>query len=52
MEKIKIKLNLKGAAYLYEADVWQGVANCAAHVPHLDEASNLCRKLKKQTVAP
>lgn len=44
MERIEIKSNLKGVAYLYEAYVWQGAANCATHVPHLDEASNLCRK--------
>lgn len=39
-----MKLNPEGKMYLREAHVWQGVANCAAHVPHLDELSNLCGK--------
>ena len=44
LERIKMMLNWAGVIYLREAHVWQGVANCAAHVPHLDEASNLCGK--------
>ena len=44
LERIKMMLNCAGIIYLREAHVWQGVANCAAHVPHLDEASNLCGK--------
>ena len=39
-----MKLNPVGRMYLREARVWQGVANYAAHVPRLDELSNLCGK--------